>query len=72
MAIDTISTPAPVFDAVYGKVVLETGQVVTTSVQAVALQKRQEDGVLTIVYSALLIVLLLIYFIRRKGRGGRV
>lgn len=70
--IDPVSDPQTVVDAVYSSAVLDSGQTVTSVAQVVVLNKRQEDGVLTIVYTSLLVVLLLLYFIRKKGRGSRV
>ncbi|MNZ31553.1 hypothetical protein D3C78_488560 [compost metagenome] len=70
--IDPLSLETTVVDSVYSQTVLDTLQTVTAPAQVVVLNKRQEDGVLTIVYTALLVTLLLLYFIRKKGRGNRV
>lgn len=70
--IDPLSLETTVVDSVYSQTVLDTLQTVTAPAQVVVLNKRQEDGVLTIVYTALLVTLLLLYFIRKKGRGKRV
>ena len=70
--IDPLSQETTVVDSVYSQTVLDTLQTVTAPAQVVVLNKRQEDGVLTIVYTALLVTLLLLYFIRKKGRCKRV